>query len=118
MLKLTLRERTVRTNRTAQTTKYLSALRVSSKIFSIALLTRKLPLKAATRSIMIKKILSNSTEFNLIKAEQDGNTLSCMGDEGHKSIVIHICSIISLALFHAETEHLVQDLSICYLHRQ
>jgi hypothetical protein len=51
-------------------------------------------------------------EFNLIDAEKEGNTLSCMGDEEHKSIVIHICAIISLVLFCAEIEHFAQDLLI------
>lgn len=67
---------------------------------------------------MIKKFMINSIEFNLITEKQEGNTLSCMGDEGHKSIVIHICLIISPVLFRVETELFVQDLLICYLHRQ
>lgn len=61
---------------------------------------------------MIKIYMIKNLEFNLINAEKEGNTLSCMGDEEHKSIVIHICSIISLVLFCAEIEHFAQDLLI------
>jgi len=47
---LTLRERIVRTNRTAATTRYLSLLRVNSKTLSITLLRRKLHLQTEEKS--------------------------------------------------------------------
>jgi len=47
MFKHTWRDRIVRTNRTAPTTRYFSLLRVSNKILSITLLGRKLHLQKA-----------------------------------------------------------------------
>lgn len=115
-VKLTWRERIVRMNRTAPTTKYLSALRINSNIFSITLLRRKLHLKTAKRTMNIISMLNSKKSTDT--AEQQGNTLFCMDDVGHKSIIIHICLIVSPALFHSDTEFFVQDLLICHLHQQ
>ena len=118
MPKLTWRERIVRTNRTAPTTRYFSLLRVSNKILSITLLRRKLHLQTVNRDPSWHFTRSAKKKSIEVTVEKQGNTLSCMDGVGHKSIVIHICLIVSPALSHTDTELLGQDLQICCLHEQ
>lgn len=106
----------MRTNRTAPATKYFSLLWASNKILSIMLLRRKLHLRTAKNHVLI--YLINRSQFKLLNNKHKGNTLSCMGDVGHKSIVIHICLRVSLALSHSDTGLFCQDLLICCLHDQ
>jgi len=61
--------------------------------------------------------MHNSTK-STDTAEQQENTLFCMDDVGHKSRVIHICLIVSPALFHSDDEHFAQDLLICHFHQE
>jgi len=61
---------------------------------------------------MLNSTKSTNTE------EQQESTLFCKDDVGHKSIVIHICLIVSPALSHPDDEHFAQDLLICHFHQQ
>jgi hypothetical protein len=112
---LTWRERMVRTNRIAPTTRYFSLLRVSNKILSITLFRRKLHLQRAKRKQLNFQMINNIKSI-LIFAKQQGNTLFGMGGVEHRSIVVHICSIESLALSHCDFGLLCQGLRICCSH--